>query len=1350
MEHLAKPLQADSFRNEASSRLNMTQSRHIWKLLIDANYILKDQDRTDPTAAIGKRGKSYLRDEELLADLGDLNKKYIFFIEPIKRLTISAIQEQKGLSLTDFESIFLSWEGVDHTSSRLEYNRQLEAAKTIGKMLFDKGYLPTSITNIARTLNVKFLETLSDYADILSDIVRVMSTHFAYGLGEHAFDVESFDIDANGNHKLFYTGSDRYQLNYKNNTNKIESVRLNSYQKGEKENEFAFKHDTQGNVVQAMHKGIEHIDYHSVTKRTTRIRLKDGRVLRFKYDAQGERVLKQVFNAKGELVCDTYYLRDEEGRVLFDMKTNYLPAPSKLTTSYIYGPRGLLGFIRNENFYSVTTDHAGSIRLVIKDGKVVAAYDYMPYGQLMRSFGDDPQAHIVYRFTGQEWDEETGLYNYHARLYDPSIGRFYQPDPKSQYFSPYKYAGNSPISLVDPDGEQAFTLIISLILGLIGAFFGGAAANGSLNPVKWDWKSSQTWLGIVGGGLTGAFLPGGFGSSVVVFSSIAAKTFLANYALQSGIAATVLLGLAGSYLTTAAINKDWNPANWNWKDINTYYGLFSGFATGTGLVSGPKSLKDFAKNIKNENLRKIFLVSSFAFGAGGAYFAASLANGLNFKFWEWDFKDPGTYLAFYYGFDTFVGMPQGFSEIGSSLRRVFKKDGLLSLSKLKETFQSFKSFKTVLKNPQHPFYKVTIAVLTSYILGSWANEDFSVWDFKNFSTYEGILNGIYFGKNYHILIDHVKGQKKTFKYKRIKESFKDKKQIFYKLEKLNESPLLFIRNFAISGFRGWEKDIKSKNSLELDDIKNSNTEFNVQSVPTNQKIKVDSATRFIIPNDQKVSSMFIKYDNETKSLEVYNYNSQSNSLDDFVYINQYGGDKIVNGGNNYINVNGENILEMPNGGVLVDRYEKPLVAKDGAISVLDKEIYFKFNNGSRPKQISTINSKPIEAIRNEKELNKRKEEKLAKEYDMVIKLDQYSKLSANNDLLINFKKRPPSHSTPILYRDNSSQWRFIAQNVIYNGNNKVKIDTSELDLALTPKIRIKKATNNDDFKCFNVTCCDDEINGKEIQEMEPKNVKQMVHSGSSRLKFWPLSLVKKAGQTVLSLLPPGWISLSSSNLVNYEKAQQSESFFKEPTVEDRKPHFSLLEMGDNFVKNIDLDGNLTWGILLARKWTGGFQQSTGKEESIDFDLWATRLVDEFKSTILSHALSCGIRSAVVKIVNESVMDVKVIGLVRHKLEIGQVNTIPEVLFEKMIRQQKNKIELASTKKQTDRLLGRICNDMPNSRKRFMQQEREFIMSKQCSTACCSLQASDEKCNINIGKHKTTGIESTENKRLSQI
>jgi RHS repeat-associated protein len=57
-------------------------------------------------------------------------------------------------------------------------------------------------------------------------------------------------------------------------------------------------------------------------------------------------------------------------------------------------------------------------------------------------------------FTGREFDEETGLYYYRARMYSSKIGRFLQPDPIGYYDSAnlYQYCGNNPVNFVDPMG----------------------------------------------------------------------------------------------------------------------------------------------------------------------------------------------------------------------------------------------------------------------------------------------------------------------------------------------------------------------------------------------------------------------------------------------------------------------------------------------------------------------------------------------------------------------------------------------------------------------------------------------------------------------------------------------------------------------------------------------------------------------------------------------------------------------------------------------------------------------------------------------------------------------------------
>ena len=58
-------------------------------------------------------------------------------------------------------------------------------------------------------------------------------------------------------------------------------------------------------------------------------------------------------------------------------------------------------------------------------------------------------------YTGHELDEESGQHYAGARYYDAALARWHVIDPLWQYASPYVYAGNSPVSLVDPDGMWA-------------------------------------------------------------------------------------------------------------------------------------------------------------------------------------------------------------------------------------------------------------------------------------------------------------------------------------------------------------------------------------------------------------------------------------------------------------------------------------------------------------------------------------------------------------------------------------------------------------------------------------------------------------------------------------------------------------------------------------------------------------------------------------------------------------------------------------------------------------------------------------------------------------------------------
>lgn len=56
----------------------------------------------------------------------------------------------------------------------------------------------------------------------------------------------------------------------------------------------------------------------------------------------------------------------------------------------------------------------------------------------------------------------------------PAYARFIEVDPKRQYASPYVYAGNNPVMIYDPDGQEG------IAFGLMGEFTAGVAGHAGI------------------------------------------------------------------------------------------------------------------------------------------------------------------------------------------------------------------------------------------------------------------------------------------------------------------------------------------------------------------------------------------------------------------------------------------------------------------------------------------------------------------------------------------------------------------------------------------------------------------------------------------------------------------------------------------------------------------------------------------------------------------------------------------------------------------------------------------------------------------------------------------------------
>jgi RHS repeat-associated protein len=83
-----------------------------------------------------------------------------------------------------------------------------------------------------------------------------------------------------------------------------------------------------------------------------------------------------------------------------------------------------------------------------------AEFTYDPWGNLTHHAGAQAD-NIKYRYAGGYLDTTTGLYKLGARYYNPTTGRFNQPDP-AQLTGGYTYASDNPVNNTDPTGRSVW------------------------------------------------------------------------------------------------------------------------------------------------------------------------------------------------------------------------------------------------------------------------------------------------------------------------------------------------------------------------------------------------------------------------------------------------------------------------------------------------------------------------------------------------------------------------------------------------------------------------------------------------------------------------------------------------------------------------------------------------------------------------------------------------------------------------------------------------------------------------------------------------------------------------------
>src|SRR5690554_4206053 len=101
-------------------------------------------------------------------------------------------------------------------------------------------------------------------------------------------------------------------------------------------------------------------------------------------------------------------------------------------------------------------DHLGSSTLITDNfGDPYQFFLNLPFGETFAEQRRSGTFNNPYKFNGKELDEETGLYYYGARYYNPRTSVWLSVDPLAEVQpnkTPYHFVSNNPINRIDPTG----------------------------------------------------------------------------------------------------------------------------------------------------------------------------------------------------------------------------------------------------------------------------------------------------------------------------------------------------------------------------------------------------------------------------------------------------------------------------------------------------------------------------------------------------------------------------------------------------------------------------------------------------------------------------------------------------------------------------------------------------------------------------------------------------------------------------------------------------------------------------------------------------------------------------------
>ncbi len=205
----------------------------------------------------------------------------------------------------------------------------------------------------------------------------------------------------------------------------------------------SYAYDPNGNLLSATGPGLNRTLTYNADNMPATI-TNGGQTTQFIYNGDANRVKKIVGSTTTRYISSLYECDNAN------------------CTRFIFaGSQRVASIASNGAIHYWHGDHLGSSSVITDiTGAKVQAITYYPFGgtRTNQSF-TAPSVDVPYKFTDQEFDNSTGLYDYGARHYDPILGRFISPDTiipepaNPQDFNRYSYVRNNPTGNIDPSGN---------------------------------------------------------------------------------------------------------------------------------------------------------------------------------------------------------------------------------------------------------------------------------------------------------------------------------------------------------------------------------------------------------------------------------------------------------------------------------------------------------------------------------------------------------------------------------------------------------------------------------------------------------------------------------------------------------------------------------------------------------------------------------------------------------------------------------------------------------------------------------------------------------------------------------